>query len=102
MVNNTFTKAINDFLEDRIDLVKFNEISREFSKKYEEINSIEKSLQSLLPKTVDSPNGPVDIQLLLMKLSDKNGDLYTIASEYAYKKGFSEGIRFIVYNLIMN
>lgn len=101
MVKNLFTKALKEFLEDRIDSVIFEEVSREYALKNQKVNEIEKSLQSLL-EMADTPNGTANVKKLFMDLRNGNGDLTGLASEIAYQKGFSEGIKFIIYSLIMN
>jgi hypothetical protein len=42
------------------------------------------------------------VHALLVELIDEKGCLEGISNEYAYKKGFSEGIKFMVYSLVMN
>jgi hypothetical protein len=101
MLKNPFTKAVKDFLEDRIDSIIFEEASREYALQNKKVDEIVKPLQSL-PETVETKAGPVNVRKLLMNLSDETGGLRTIASEIAYQKGFSEGIKFIIYSLIMN
>jgi hypothetical protein len=101
MLKSPFTKAVKDFLEDRIGIEKFEEVSQEYALRNRKVSEIEKYLQSL-PETVETKNGPVNIKKLLIKIGDENAGLVTIASEIAYQKGFSEGIKFIIYSLIMN
>ena len=101
MLKNPFTKALKEFLEDRIDSVIFEEVSREYALKNQKVNEIEKSLQSLI-ETADTTNETVNVKKLFIDLSDGNGDLIGIASEIAYQKGFSEGIKFVIYSLIMS
>jgi hypothetical protein len=44
---------------------------------------------------------PVDVHGLLVELIDEKGCLEGISNEYVYKKGFSEGVKFIFCSLVM-
>jgi hypothetical protein len=44
----------------------------------------------------------VNIHAILNEMIDETSHLEGIATEYAYKKGFSEGVKFIFHSLTMS
>jgi hypothetical protein len=67
------------------------------TKLIEDISGFEKQLQTM--KLVVFP---VDAHKILVELIDETSHLEGIATEYAYKKGFSEGVKFIFHSLTMS
>lgn len=93
MKKDLFSKAVTDFLEDRIDNIDFREASLDYKKTDEKADNLYEQIKLLL-----DDKG----QKLLLNLDTENNALITKAAEIGYQKGFTEGIKFIIYNLIMN
>lgn len=83
-----FTSEIKAFLKERIDSLDFSAVSFEYRKSAIEINKLYNLFKPLLSE---------DDQKNLRKLDDEHGNQLTVAVEIAYQKGFTEGVKLILY-----
>jgi hypothetical protein len=93
MFNSSFIKSLTEFLEDRTDAIDFKETSQKYQERDNNVDKIFDQIRLLLDE-----HG----QRILTNLDDETSFRMTVASEIAYQKGFSEGIKLIIYSLIMS
>ena len=98
MSNDPFLQAFEELLEDQIDALSFEKISRIYAVKEDRKDEIIQTLKSL-PETVETPGGTIKVHQLLLELDDLDSDLAGISFEIAIKHGFSLAVKFIFHNL---
>jgi len=91
MTQDSFVKALNDLLADRANNIDFSEASLAYRKNEEIIDGLSERLKLLLDED--------GLKLLLSLDTEHNGRM-TKAAEISYQKGFTEGIRLIIYSLM--
>jgi hypothetical protein len=99
MAKDPFLKAFDELLEDQIDLIRFEKISREYAANEDRKDEIMKTL-GFLPATVETKLGPVKIHKLLADLDELHYESVGICFDIAVKRGFSLAYKLIFHNLI--
>jgi hypothetical protein len=98
MSTDPFLQSFEELLEDQIDAVNFEKVSRAYAVKENRKTEIISTLKSL-PETVDTPVGVVMVHKLLWELEDLDCDLEGISFDTGIKRGFSLAVKFIFHNL---
>ena len=99
MSTDPFLQSFEELLEDQIDAVSFEKISRVYAIKEHRKDEIIQALKSL-PETVETPAGTIKVHQLLLALGDLDSDLEGISFDIGIKRGFSLAVKFIFHNLI--
>lgn len=121
-----FGKAIEMFLEDRLMAFRPEDMDIQYSQRYGAAGRLEEQLLNVLPETVkivygepgkkdeggesgargaagkDTLTMEVGVHEILNKLSEEKDWFIGTASEMAYKKGFSEALKFLCHCLAIN
>lgn len=101
MLKNPFLITVFEALEDEINLVDFDKISRDYSIKTQKVNQIMKILESL-PETVETRTGPVNVRKLINELEELQSDIFGICFDVAVQRGFSTAFKLIFHSLTIN
>lgn len=101
MLKNPFLKTVFEALEDEINLVDFDKISRNYAVKTQEIDRIMKILESL-PETIETKTGTVNVRKLIKELEELNSDIFGICFDVAIQRGFSVAFKLIFHSLTIN
>lgn len=97
MDEETLLTAFSQFLLNRSHTEEFLQKNPEYIESETEINNIFEDLKSYLPaeKVNETPHK------LLRDCSDLKDTIVSIGIECAYRQGFSEGIRMLIYSLMV-
>jgi hypothetical protein len=98
MSTDPFLQSFEELLEDQIDTINFEKISRAYAVKENRKDEIISTLKSL-PETVETPAGAVKVHKLLWELGDLDCDLAGISFDIGIKRGFALAVKFIFHNL---
>jgi hypothetical protein len=98
MSANPFWQSFEELLENQIDAVRFEKLSRVYAIKEARKGEIMQRLKSL-PETVETPAGIVKVHQLLLELNDLDSDLAGNSFDIGIKRGFSLAVKFICHNL---
>lgn len=93
MAKDSFIKSLHELLEDRADSIDFSKVSLDYKKSEERIEKLYEQIKPLL-----NENG----ENLLLKYEAEHNGRMTKAAEISYQKGFAEGIKLIIYSLIIS
>jgi hypothetical protein len=119
-----FGKTVEMFLEDRLMAFKPEKMDIQYSQRYSAAGRLEQQLLTVLPETLkiiygepgkkdaggesaqgapgkDTLTMEVGVHEILTKLSEERDWFISAASEMAYKKGFSEALKFLCHCLSM-
>jgi hypothetical protein len=121
-----FGKIVEMFLEDRLMAFDPEKMDIQYSQRYGAVDRLEQQLLTILPETLkiaygepgkkdaDGESGAqgapdkdaltmeVGVHEILTKLSEEKDWFIGAASEMAYKKGFSEALKFLCHCLAIN
>lgn len=98
MSKDPFLKAFDELLEDQINTIPFETISRQYAANETRKDEIMKYLTSL-PETVETQKGPIQVHKLLADLDDLQNESMGICFDIAVKRGFSLAYKLIFHNL---
>jgi hypothetical protein len=84
-----FVKGLIEFLEDQCDSINFKDSQKAFALKENEKDQILKSMESS------------DIYKVFLKFDTVHNDRFGMGTNIAYVRGFSAGIKFIIFSLIL-
>jgi len=97
-MTDSFINALEDLLEDQLDLINIEKISPGHQLKKNRQKEIFKTLQSL-PETFETKAGTINIHHLIFELTDLTGHLESIQFDTGIKHGFSLAFKLIIHNL---
>ncbi len=95
MHKDPFLKSLEELLEDQIDSIRFEKISRDYAEREGEKAEIIKTLRNL-PPTVETKTGVVNVHELLIDLDDLHYALAGISFDIGIKRGFSLAFKLIL------
>jgi len=96
MPKDHFIQAIEDLLEDQIDTIDFEKVSRKYAANVKRTDEIFAILESL-PETIETKTGTINTHQLLIELQDLHGEYFGIGFDIAVKRGFYIAVKLILY-----
>ncbi len=85
-------------MEDQIDVIRFEKISRTYAANEIRKDEIMKILNSL-PEIVETPSGKIKVHKLLVDLEELHYESLGVCFDIAVKRGFSLAYKLIFHNL---
>ncbi len=100
MSKDPFLKAFDELLEDQIDVIHFEKISRNYAANEIRKDEIMKIIESL-PETMETTVGSIKVHKLIEDLDDLHNEAMGICFDIAVKRGFSLAYKLIFHNLTL-
>lgn len=98
MPKEPFLKAFDELLEDQIDHIRFESVSRQYAANETRREEIMKRLTAL-PETAATKLGTVKVHKLLADLEELHYENMGICFDIAVKRGFSLAVKLIFHTL---
>lgn len=93
-----FINALEDLLEDQLDLIDIAKDNPDYRLEENRKREIFQTLQSL-PKIIETKRGAINVHDLLFELSDLTCHLEGIHFDAGIKRGFSLALKLIIHNI---
>lgn len=90
LLNEKFNTDLEQFLLARTEAIHLEELSSEYTTLLQHVRHLEETLKKACP----------DAEITMQELNDTHSTMEAVANQILYRKGFSDGIKFIIQSLM--